>query len=107
MQYIFYLPGVLFLISGIPQIVKLLRTKSSNDISVSMYILTWVAVALVVIDTFMHHDFGSMVSNFVSLCTLSVTTFLVIKYRRKPSYAKPARQLAGGATDGQGKVPTI
>jgi hypothetical protein len=48
-----------------------------------MYILTWIAVALVVIDTFLHHDFGSMVSNFVSLCTLSVITFLVIKYRKE------------------------
>lgn len=83
MQYIFYLPGVLFLISGIPQIIKLIRTKSSNDISVWMYILTWIAVAIVVVDTFLHHDTGSMVSNFVSLCTLSVTTFLVIKYKKK------------------------
>jgi uncharacterized protein with PQ loop repeat len=100
MQYIFYLPGVLFLISGIPQIVKLLRTKSSNDISVSMYILTWVAVAIVVVDTFLHHDFGSAISNFVSLITMSTTIFLVIKYRiKRPSFAK--------ATDGQGKVPTI
>ena len=83
MQFIFYLPGVLFLVSGIPQIIKLLKTKSSNDISIWMYILTWVAVAIVVVDTFLHHDFGSMVSNFVSLGTLSVTTFLVIKYRQK------------------------
>ena len=98
MQYIFYLPGVLFLISGIPQIIKLLHTKSSNDISIWMYILTWIAVGIVVIDTYMHHDIGSMVSNFVSLCTLSVTTFLVIKYRQ-PSSAK--------ATDGQGKPPVV
>lgn len=99
MQYIFYLPGILFLISGIPQIVKLLRTKSSNDISLWMYILTWVAVALVVIDTFLHQDIGSAISNLVSLITMSVTIFLVIKYKKKPYCAK--------ATDGQGKVPTI
>jgi uncharacterized protein with PQ loop repeat len=92
---IFYLPGVLFLISGVPQIVKLIRTKSSEDISVWMYILTWVAVAIVVVDTSMHHDFGSAISNFISLCTLSITTFLVIRYK-KPSSAK--------ATDGQGKI---
>jgi uncharacterized protein with PQ loop repeat len=83
MQFIFYLPGVLFLISGIPQIVKLIKTKSSEDISTWMYVLTWVAVAIVVVDTFLHHDFGSMVSNFISLITISITTFLVIKYKKK------------------------
>jgi uncharacterized protein with PQ loop repeat len=82
MNYIFYLPGILFLISGIPQIVKLLRTKSSKDISIWTYILTWVAVAIVVVDTFMHHDFGSMISNFISLVTLSITAFLVVRYKK-------------------------
>ena len=83
MQYIFYLPAVLFLISGVPQIVKLIRTKSSEDISIWMYILTWVAVAIVIIDTFLHHDIGSAISNLVSLVTMSITIFLVIKYKKK------------------------
>jgi MtN3 and saliva related transmembrane protein len=83
MQYIFYLPAILFLISGIPQIIKLIRTKSSEDISIWMYILTWVAVAIVVIDTFLHHDFGSAISNLISLITMSITIFLVIKYKKK------------------------
>ena len=85
MQYIFYLPGVLFLISGIPQIVKLIKTKSSNDISVWMYILTWVAVAIVVVSTFIHHDIGSAISNLVSLITMSITIFLVFKYKNNPA----------------------
>jgi len=83
MQYIFYLPAILFLISGIPQIIKLIKTKSSNDISISMYLLTWIAVGIVVVDTFLHHDFGSSISNFVSLVTMSITIFLVIKYKKK------------------------
>ena len=86
MQYIFYLPGALFLISGVPQIVKLIRTKSSEDISIWMYILTWVAVAIVVIDTYLHHDIGSAISNLVSLITMTITIFLVIKYK-KPKIA--------------------
>ncbi|MDR3519546.1 MAG: SemiSWEET family transporter [Candidatus Pacebacteria bacterium] len=86
MQYIFYLPAILFLISGVPQIYKLIKTKSSNDISLSMYLLTWVAVGIVVVDTSLHHDFGSAISNFVSLVTMSITIFLVIRYRniKKP-----------------------
>lgn len=98
MQYIFYLPGVLFLISGFPQIIKLIKTKSSEDISTSMYLITFLAVLLVVIDAFVHHNKSLMVSNLVSLITMGVTIFLVIKYKKKPSYAK--------AKDGQGN-PTI
>ena len=83
MEYIFYLPAILFLISGVPQIIKLIRTKSSEDISIWMYILTWVAVAIVVVDTSLHHDIGSAISNLVSLITMSITIFLVIKYKKK------------------------
>ena len=83
MQYIFYIPAILFLISGVPQIYKLIKTKSSNDISLSMYLLTWVAIGIVVIDTYLHRDFGSAISNFVSLVTMSITIFLVIKYKTK------------------------
>jgi len=83
MEIIFYLPGILFLISGVPQIVKLIRTKSSEDISIWMYILTMVGVVLMVVDNYLHQDFGAMISNSVSLITLVITTFLVIKYRKK------------------------
>jgi len=48
-----------------------------------MYLLTWIAVGIVVVDTFLHHDFGSSISNFVSLVTMSITIFLVIKYKKK------------------------
>jgi len=83
MNYIFYLPGILFLISGIPQIVKLIRTKSSEDISTWMYILTFIAVFIVVVDTFVHHNISAMISNLVSLITMGITIFLVIKYKKR------------------------
>jgi MtN3 and saliva related transmembrane protein len=83
LNFIFYLPAVLFLISGIPQIAKLIKTKSSDDISVWMYILTFAAVFIVVVDSFIHNDYGVMVSNMASLATLGTTTFLILKYRTK------------------------
>jgi len=82
-KFIFYLPAILFLISGIPQIVKLLKTKSSEDISTWMYIITFMAVFIVVIDTFVHHNMSAMISNLVSLITMGITIFLVIKYKKK------------------------
>ena len=83
MQYIFYLPAVLFLISGFPQMIQLLKTKSSEDISVSMYIITLVAITIVVIDAYIHDNTSILVSNFASLCIVSVNTFLIIKYKKR------------------------
>ena len=83
MQWIFYLPGILFIISGIPQTIKLLRTKSSKDISVSMYLITCVAIIIVVIDAYLHRNNSILFSNLASLCIVGVNTFLTIKYRNK------------------------
>ena len=81
MQYIFYLPGILFLISGVPQTIKLLKTKSSKDISVSMYLITLLAVLLVVIDAYLQRNTSIMVSNLTSMVITATNTFLVIKYK--------------------------
>lgn len=82
MQYIFYLPGILFLISGIPQTRKLIRTKSSRDISLTMYLLTLLAIAIVVIDAFIQKNMSILASNLASLLITGLNTFLVIKYRK-------------------------
>ena len=82
LQYVFYLPAVLFLISGIPQTIKLLKTKSSKDISISMYILTALAISIVVLDAFLNNNTSIMVSNLASLVITLTNTFLVIKYRK-------------------------
>ncbi len=82
MQYIFYLPAILFLISGIPQTIKLIKTKSSKDISISMYLMTVLAISIVVLDAFLKHNNSIMVSNLASLAITGTNTFLVIKYRK-------------------------
>jgi uncharacterized protein with PQ loop repeat len=82
MQYIFYLPAILFFISGVPQIIKLLKTKSSNDISATMYLLTCTAIFIVVIDAFVHHNNSIFISNTASLIMCGTTTFLTIKYKK-------------------------
>ncbi|HBA45561.1 hypothetical protein A2W67_00130 [Candidatus Nomurabacteria bacterium RIFCSPLOWO2_02_40_28] len=83
MQYIFYLPAVLFVISGLPQMIKLLKTKSSGDISISMFIITIVAISIVIIDAYIQGNTSILVSNLASLSIVSVNTFLIIKYRKK------------------------
>lgn len=82
MQYIFYLPAILFLISGIPQMIKLLKTKSSKDISVLMYLITDLAVIIVIIDAYVHKNTSIMVSNLASLIISLTNTILTIKYKK-------------------------
>jgi MtN3 and saliva related transmembrane protein len=83
MNIIFYLPAILFLISGLPQMIKLLKTKSSEDISVSMYLITCLAISIIVLDALLSKNYSILVSNLVSLSITGINTFLTIKYRKK------------------------
>ncbi len=83
LKAIFYLPGILFVISGVPQVIKLLRTKSSKDISIWMYLITDVAISIVVVDAFIHKNTSILISNLLSLVSTLFTTFLIMYYRKK------------------------
>jgi len=63
--------------------IKLLKTKSSGDISISMFIITIVAISIVIIDAYIQGNTSILVSNLASLSIVSVNTFLIIKYRKK------------------------
>ncbi|MDQ3245191.1 MAG: SemiSWEET family transporter [bacterium] len=82
LDFIFYLPGILFLISGIPQMIKLLRTKRSKDISIWMYLLTCVAVLIIMTDAYIHQNYSILFSNTLSFLVTAINTFLVFKYRK-------------------------
>ena len=81
MEFLFYLPGILFFISGIPQLIKLLKTKSSDDISIWMYILTMTAIAIIIVDSYLGGNTSVMVSNSVSFVMAGANLFLIVKYR--------------------------
>jgi uncharacterized protein with PQ loop repeat len=59
-----------------------MKTKSSEDISVSMYVLTCTAIAIVVVDAYVHHNNSIFISNSASLVMCGTTTFLTIKYKK-------------------------
>jgi len=63
--------------------IKLLKTKSSENISILMYLITLIAVSIVVVDAYIHKNNSILVSNLASLCIVSVNTYLIIKYRKK------------------------
>lgn len=83
MQYIFYLPAILFIISGIPQTIKLLKTKSSKDISISMYLITLLAIGIIIVDAYLQKNQSILFSNSASFVITLVNTILVIRYRGK------------------------
>ena len=82
MEIFFYLPAILFLASGFPQMIKLLKTKSSEDISISMYLITCAAITIIVIDASFNRNTSILVSNLTSLAITGTNTFLVIKYKK-------------------------
>jgi len=83
MKILFYLPSILFLISGLPQTIKLLKTKSSKDISIWTYLLTCLAIIIIVVDAFLNRNISILVSNLVSLAITGLNTFLVIYYQKR------------------------
>ena len=82
MKILFYLPAILFFISGLPQMIKLLKTKSSEDISISMYFLTIIGVGIIIVDAYLFKNYSILVSNLASLVITGTNTFLVIKYKK-------------------------
>jgi len=81
MEYLFYLSAPLLLISGIPQTIRLLKRKSSEDISIITYLCTWIAVSLLVLNSIQNGNMSLIVANGVSMITLTLNLFLALKYR--------------------------
>ena len=80
-ELIFFLPGVIFFFSGIPQTIRLLKTKRSADISALTYALTVFAISIIFIDAVVHQNWGIAFSNGVSMLLTSTNLFLIIKYK--------------------------
>ena len=81
-DWIFYLPGIMFLVSGIPQTIKLLKTRSSGDISIWTYGLTAGAIIIILIDATLNGNKSLMFSNGLSAIITSFNFLLIVKYRR-------------------------
>lgn len=81
-EWIFYLPGIMFLISGLPQTIKLLKTKRSKDISIWTYGFTTSAIILILIDAIISGNQSLVFSNGLSAMITSLNLVLIVKYKR-------------------------
>jgi len=83
LNFIFWLPGVIFFFSGIPQTIKLIATKKSQDISSLTYGLTVFAIGIIFIDAVVHKNWSIATSNGISFSLTSLNLFLILKYQKK------------------------
>lgn len=76
-----YAAVILGLCALLPQVVKTLRTKQTQDISLATYLIFWVGVFLWLVYGFLLKDLPIIIVNAVSLVCSSVMLFFKIKYK--------------------------
>jgi MtN3 and saliva related transmembrane protein len=73
--------GTLTTISFVPQLIKVLETKSAGDISSGMLLIFSTGVGLWLIYGILLHDGPIIISNTVTLILASTILILKVKYR--------------------------
>ena len=83
MEFLLYIGAICFAACYIPQIVKIIKTKSVNDISPVLFIMSSIAYTTNLI-YFVINWKWSMVVNYAPglMCTISIIV-MYYKYRRK------------------------
>lgn len=77
-----YLAAPLMIISGVPQILTLLRTKDSTGVSLWMFYLTFAAVLLLFIEALRLSAHIIAIADACSLIMLAVNIVLIKKYQK-------------------------
>jgi MtN3 and saliva related transmembrane protein len=78
-----YLAGFLAMISFLPQVIKTLRTKKADDISVAMLVLMSVTNTLYVVYGLLLRLYPVMIMIGIMTCILIFQTLLTMKYRSR------------------------
>jgi len=77
-----YLGGSLIIISLLPQLIKIIKTKSAKDIALETYLLLIIAEVCWIIYGFLKNDIEIIVTNIVSLFLTILITILTIYYQK-------------------------
>lgn len=81
-QIIGFAAGVLTALSQLPQLIKIIREKKTEAISVWMLAVLMSGVALWAVYGFLINDLPIIITNLVSLVLNIIITVLRIKYRK-------------------------
>ena len=79
------LGGIILSVGYIPQIIKLIKTKSAEDFNVKTFIIVWIGIFFMEIYAVDLSIGGSglmyLITNTMSLLVQSVLVVLILKYR--------------------------
>lgn len=75
------LAGTLTTTSFFPQLTKIMRTKSAEDLSMSMFVMFCIGVALWLVYGVMNRDVAVIAANSVTLFLALAILILKVKYR--------------------------
>jgi len=73
--------GLLSTLAGLPQIIKIWRTKKTHDISLGMYIILSAGIFLWIVYGIIIKDIPIVVANFVGLVLVLSILVLKLKYK--------------------------
>ena len=70
------------LLSGLPQIVKLIKTKNSAGISILSYIITIIAVSFMLYESFFSANMRLIFANGISIIIMGLIVILIKVYKK-------------------------
>jgi len=79
-EIIGFVAGSMTLAAHVPQIIKSVKSKKTNDISLGLYSILWVAMALWISYGYFNDALAVMVMNSIAICFVSFMIFLKLKY---------------------------
>ncbi len=77
--------GTLTSISMLPQLVKVLKEKKSDNLSISMLVVLLIGVSLWVIFGFMKNEWPIIISNLFSVCVNSILLISCFVFKKDNS----------------------
>lgn len=78
-----YIAGLLWTIEGIPQVVKLFKTKSVEGISSLFFILCGTAFIFYFIGNIMLNQMSVVIANILPFINICIIVFLIFRYRKR------------------------
>lgn len=76
-----YLAIPLMMISSIPQIIKLVKTKDSTNISLNMFVITFASVFLLFLEAYKIKNTVLILADLSSMIMLLINIYLINKYK--------------------------
>lgn len=82
-ELIGFAAGIIILCAHFPQIIKSLKTKKTNDISLILYCMIGTGMFLWLLYGYLKPALAVMVMNSIAICAVSTMIILKLKYGMK------------------------